>query len=178
MKKSLLTVLTFALVLINLVLTGLMAFQIIPEVKNVNALISKVSSAMDLDMKVANAANGNSTVPLENLATYALADSLNINLKDTGDGQQHFASMSVTLYMDSTSDAYSKYSAELSSDSTTKKYDSMIKNKIIEVVQQYTVDQVQNDSDQIKNDIKDSLNEYFGAQNFIVDVAFSSVTVQ
>ena len=156
MKKSLLTVLTFALVLINLVLTGLMAFQIIPEVKNVNALISKVSSAMDLDMKVANAANGNSTVPLENLATYALADSLNINLKDTGDGQQHFASMSVTLYMDSTSDAYSKYSAELSSDSTTKKYDSMIKNKIIEVVQQYTVDQVQNDSDQIKNDIKDS----------------------
>ena len=69
MKKSLLTVLTFALVLINLVLTGLMAFQIIPEVKNVNALISKVSSAMDLDMKVANAANGNSTVPLENLAT-------------------------------------------------------------------------------------------------------------
>ena len=86
--------------------------------------------------------------------------------------------MSVTLYMDSTSDAYSKYSAELSSDSTTKKYDSMIKNKIIEVVQQYTVDQVQNDSDQIKNDIKDSLNEYFGAQNFIVDVAFSSVTVQ
>lgn len=178
MKKSLLTVLTFALVLINLVLTGLMAFQIIPEVKNVNALISKVSSAMDLDMKVANAANGNSTVPLENLATYAISDSMNINLKDEGDGKQHFASLQLTLYLDSTSDAYSKYSSELSSESTTKKYDGRIKDIVFQVVQQYTVEEMQNDSDQVKSDIKDALNEYFGAQNFVVDVAFSSVTLQ
>lgn len=178
MKKSLLTVLTFALVLINLVLTGLMAFAIIPEVQNVNALITKVSSAMDLDMKVANAANGNSTVPLENLATYALADNLNINLKDEGDGKQHIAALGVTLYLDSTSDAYKKYSAELSADSATKKYDGRIKDIITGIVQNYTKDEMQNNADQVKSDIKDALNEYFGAQNFIVDVAFSSVTLQ
>lgn len=178
MKKSLLTVLTFALVLINLVLTGLMAFAIVPEVKNVNALISKVSSAMDLDMKVANAANGNSTVPLENLATYALADKMNVNLKDEGDGKQHFASLSVTIYFDSTSDAYKKYSAELTSDSTTKKYDGQIKNIINDVVTTYTVEEMQTESDQVRSDIKDALNEYFGAQNFVTDVAFSSVTLQ
>ena len=178
MKKSLLTVLTFALVLINLVLTGLMAFAIIPEVQNVNALISKVSSAMDLDMKVANAANGNSTVPLENLATYALADNLNINLKDQGDGKQHIASIGVTLYLDSTSEAYEKYSAELTADSATKKYDGAIKNKINDVVSRYTLEELNADKDADRDEIKDTLNEYFGAQNFVVDVAFSSFTTQ
>ena len=130
MKKSLLTVITFALVLINLVLTGLMAFAIVPEVKNVNALISKVASAIDLDMQVANASKGNSNVDLANVSSYTLADKLNINLKDNGDGKQHFASMSVTLYVNTASDSYSKYSADLATDATTKKYDSRIANII------------------------------------------------
>ena len=48
MKKSVITLLTLVLVLVNLVLTALLTFTIMPETKKANELITKVADAIDL----------------------------------------------------------------------------------------------------------------------------------
>ena len=47
MKKNLMTVIILALVLVNLVLTAILAFTIIPQTRKSNQLIDKIASAID-----------------------------------------------------------------------------------------------------------------------------------
>ena len=57
MKKSMLNVITLALVLINLVLTVLLTFSLVSTNNRTNNLIKKVGEIIDLDA-AGNAANG------------------------------------------------------------------------------------------------------------------------
>ena len=50
MKKNLLTIITFALVLVNIVLTSILTITIMPEVKKVNELVTRICDAIDLDL--------------------------------------------------------------------------------------------------------------------------------
>ena len=52
MKKNLMTVIILALVLVNLVLTAILAFTIIPQTRKSNQLIDKIASAIDLGWKM------------------------------------------------------------------------------------------------------------------------------
>ena len=72
MKRSLLTLITLALVLVNLVLTAILAISILPEVKQANNLISKVSEAIDLDAQ--SASSGGTNISLEDLETQNFTD--------------------------------------------------------------------------------------------------------
>ena len=60
MKKSMLNVITLALVLINLVLTVLLTFSLVSTNNRTNNLIKKVGEIIDLDA-AGNAANGSQT---------------------------------------------------------------------------------------------------------------------
>ena len=51
MKKNLMTVIILALVLVNLVLTAILAFTIIPQTRKSNQLIDKIASAIDLELE-------------------------------------------------------------------------------------------------------------------------------
>ena len=48
MKKNLMSVLILALVLVNLILTGILTITILPQTKKSNELVNKVCSAIDL----------------------------------------------------------------------------------------------------------------------------------
>lgn len=50
MKKSMLNVITLALVLINLVLTVILTFSIVSTTKKTDNLITKVAEIIDLDV--------------------------------------------------------------------------------------------------------------------------------
>ena len=49
MKKSMLNVITLALVLVNLILTVLLTFSLVSTNKKTNSLITKVAQIIDLD---------------------------------------------------------------------------------------------------------------------------------
>ena len=49
MKKSMLNVITLALVLVNLILTVLLTFSLVSTNKKTNSLITKVAEIIDLD---------------------------------------------------------------------------------------------------------------------------------
>ena len=173
MKKNLITVVILALVIVNLVLTAVLTITIVPETKKANELITKVCSAIDLDLQAGDTA-GALSIDVNDLVDYAIADSLTINLADSGDGEKHFAVISVSLSLDKTNEDLAKFGDGAGNLSA---YDSVIKNDIISIVSSHTIEEMRNEEDAVKAEILENFQTLFKS-NVIVRVNFSSATYQ
>ena len=96
MKKNLISVLILALLVVNLVLTAILTITILPETKKSNELINQVCSAINLELKSGEGTDA-STVPIDDIETYDIPDSMTINLKRGDDGKDHYAVLTVSL---------------------------------------------------------------------------------
>ena len=172
MKKNLITVVILALVVVNLVLTAVLTITIVPETQKANELITKVCSAIDLDLQAGDTA-GSLSIDVADMVDYAVGDeALTINLADSGDGACHYAILSVTLSLDSKNEDYATYNnGDLSA------YASVIKNDIISVVSAHTIDDMKNNEDAVKEEILEDMQALFKS-DFIVRVNFASATYQ
>lgn len=171
MKKSLVTVVTFALVLINLILTVLLAVVVIPETKAANDLISKVAAAIDLDVSGADSSADGGKSSLENVQVYNIADTLTVNLKPSEDGSEHYAQLGVVLKLNKDSKNYKKYGSSFDD------YVGLAKNEINKVVSSHTMEEMQNDTEGIQQEIVDAMKADFG-NDLVVGVGFSTETFQ
>ena len=177
MKKSLLTVVTFALCLINVVLTAIMAVVVVPEVKKVNSLVSQVSTAIELDLEAGKSQSGASNIPIEQLAYYSIS-SITVSLKDDGDGKNHIANINMVMSIYTKHENYGTYGAPFDNASDKKgTYDDLVKSIVNEVVSQYTVSEIKDSPDTAQDAIRLKLNEKFG-DNFVVSINFSQVLTQ
>ena len=174
MKKNLLTLLTFALVVVNLVLTAIIAITIVPEVQKVNNLVTTVANAIDLDLQAAVDADSSESVSLADIYVYDIpnteGETLTVPLKKGSDGKQHYALIRVTLSLNMNSEAYTTYQEDLDS------YQSIMRSEIIDICTQYTIDEWSADQAGIQRQIRDQLNARFG-QGFVASVGFSTATV-
>jgi flagellar FliL protein len=158
MKKSLITIITLLLVLINLVLTALLTFTIIPETKKANDLITKVAGAIDLDLTAGGATTANGSTGLTDKEVYTIDDAITVNLKSGTDGTAHYASISkITLTINKKSEGYATYGGE-----NMKNYNGIITDTVSKIVSKYTVDELQAKSQEAKDDVKDELAKSFG----------------
>lgn len=171
MKKNLISVIILALVLANLILTAILTFTIVPQTKKSNQLIDQVCSAINLELQSGEGVD-NSAVPIEDIEVYNIADSFTINLKSNGDGKDHFALFSVGLSLNTQSEGYKDPGVEGLSAKET-----LIKDKINSIVQQYTLEEFREDNDAVKREILTALQDMFGS-DFIVGVSFSGVQTQ
>ena len=173
MKKSLLTVITFAIVVANLVLTILLTINTQSEIKSANELISKVCEAIELD--IASSDSNESTVPVDQTVSYDAVDSenkLTINLKMDEDGVAHFAVLTCTLTENMQSKAFETYG------NTIGDYGSRIQSIIQSTISSYTYNDILSDQQVVKDEIKDKVNALFGASHFIISVDFPSINFQ
>lgn len=176
MKKNLMSVIILALVLVNLVLTALLIFSVLPQTKKANELIDKVCKAIDLDL-ASGAATGVSTIPVDQRESYVLnpEKSMTINLKKGEDGKTAFAVVKISFTMNNKSEGYTKYgSATLSAQSDA------IMGKINTIIGSYTEAEYSQLRDtEISDRILEYMQETYGA-DFIVAVNFqeSLTTVQ
>lgn len=171
MKKNLLSVIVLALVSVNLVLTAILMFTIIPQTENANKLIIKVCEAIDLDLS-SGEGSGVTNIPTENLAQYVLNDgeTTTINLKKGEDGKSHYALISISLSLNKESDGYKTYGT-----AGLDERDTIIMNNITEIVGQYTKEEFLSNRADIQEEILDDLQTMFGA-DFIVGVNFPQAT--
>ncbi|MGN0242171.1 MAG: flagellar basal body-associated FliL family protein [Candidatus Weimeria sp.] len=178
MKKSLLTMITLALVLINLLLTGIIAIAIVPEVKNVNSLVSKVAAAIDLNQngESTDDSSGSSSVPISDQTMIAIGgdDGLTINLK-SDDGNSHIAVVHAQLVMNSKADSYKTNYAALTNESGAAA--GQVSQAIHQTVSQYTVDQMQNDQQTVIDACTKAIQKIFD-KDFVVGVSFTNVIYQ
>ena len=65
MKKNLMSVLIMALVFVNVVLSAVIMITLVPAAKQSNELITKVSSAIELELEGGKVYNAN-TIPVDN----------------------------------------------------------------------------------------------------------------
>ena len=170
MKKNLITVITLALVVMNLVLTVILTITILPEIKKANELITKVCSAIDLDLE-SGSATSNADIPIDQIDVYDIEDQQTINLKSSGDGKDHFAVITVSISMDKKNKDYKDLQPEVENKV------ELIKGEINNIVSQYTIDEIKNNQSAVQNEILKDLQKMFGS-DFIVAVGFPTAQYQ
>ncbi len=171
MKKNLITVVILALVLANLILTAILTITILPETKKANELITQVCSAINLELESGSVTSDVSSVPIDQLATYNIADSMTINLKDGGDGKDHYAVITVSLFMNTESDGYKAFGE------TMEEKKDMIMSEITSVVSGFTYEEFKADQQGVQDAIVADLQKLFDS-DFIIGVGFPTVTCQ
>lgn len=170
MKKNLMSVLILALVFVNIILTAVLAFSIIPSVKKTNQLVDIISSAISLELE-GGKQNKSSSVPMSQIATYDLEDDMTINFKQGSDDKAHYVVLKASISMDTKSDGYKEYGEKIS------EKESIIKNEINNVVSSYTYEEFRDNQQEVQDEILSNLQGLFDS-DFIVSVGFSSVTCQ
>ncbi|NLK78363.1 MAG: flagellar basal body-associated FliL family protein [Clostridiales bacterium] len=170
MKKNLMSVLILALVLANLILTAILMISVVPQSKKANELITKVCSAIDLELE-SGKEEGAIDVPMSQIEEVKLSDGekMTINLKNT-DGKDHYVMMSVSLALDTKNKDYTD--ATVISDK-----EGIIKDEINKIVSSHTIDDMRNDTKGIQNEILKSLRKMYDS-DFIVSVVFSDINYQ
>lgn len=171
MKKNLISVLILALVLVNLVLTGILTITILPQTKKSNELITKVCGAIDLELESGDG-RAEANIPMEQVTTYSVPDSMTINLKPNAEGKEAYAVLSVSISQNNKHDDFKTYGGEKMAEKET-----IIKDTIIAVVSQYTMEEFNADRQAVKDEILEELQAKFDS-DFIIAVNFSDVTVQ
>lgn len=170
MKKNLITVITLALVVVNLVLTVILTITILPETQKANELITKVCSAIDLDLESGNATS-NANIPIDQIEVYNIDDEQTINLKQDGDGKDHFAMLTVSISMDTKNSDYKDLKPQV------EEKVNLIKGDINNIVSQYTIDEIKNNQSAVQDEILKDLQKMFGS-DFIVAVGFPTAQYQ
>ena len=168
MKKNFITVIILALVVVNLVLTAVLTITIIPETQKANELITKVCSAIDLDLQAGDTA-GSLSIDVADMVDYPVnsGETLTINLVDG------YAVLGISLSLDSTNEDYATYAP----DGNLSGQDNIISDKINSVIKKHTVQEMIDNEDEIKEEILEELQTLFKS-SFIVRVNFSSATYQ
>lgn len=171
MKKNIFSIIILALVVVNLILTAVMMFSVVPASKKSNQLITQVCSALDLELEANAEETGESTISIDQIAVYDIADQMTVNLAKDADGQDHYAVFSVTISMDTKNDDYETYG------STISEKESLIKSEIINVVSSFTLEQAQSNKSDMQSQILANLQKMFDS-DFIIDVAFRDIVFQ
>lgn len=165
MKKNFLTVIILALGIVNMILTAVIVFAVVPTTMRTNELISKVASTIDLEI---NGSPDNTTVNIEDIETYKMSKDLTINLKKDTDNIEHYALVTASLSLNTKSEDYAKFKPLVETN----------ESKINEIVQyefnKYTSDEVRNKKEEIKSNILAAIQEYFNS-DFIVGVTIEFV---
>lgn len=171
MKKNLISIAILALLIINLVITGIMMFSVMSTNKKTAALVNDIAKAISLELNDGTTAEAEEeTISIADVETYAITD-LTIPLRNGEDGKSHYALLSVTLSMNKLSDDYATYGADVAN-----KVD-LIKGIINEVVSQYTMEEAKANTNAIADGILARIQALYNS-DFIFDVTFSSAMYQ
>lgn len=167
MKKNMLAIVILAATLVNVALTTLMLFTVIPKAQRTDALIQKICTIIDLELEDPNAADY-VEVPFTDRETYHLTDKITVNLKKAeGSSKNPYAQIEVTLMLNKKADSYKNVQPLLES------YESVIRNIVSEEVSQYTTDDLDANKDIIQKTVRTRLSTEFGTTDLLIGVVLN-----
>ncbi len=144
MKKNILTIVIMASTVLNLVLTIVMVFSILPAMNKTNKLVDKVASVINLEIEPEEAAD----YKVEDLDTYAITfeSKQTINLRsDGGDSESHFVVIDgITVSFNKNSDDYDDISEAVKTASV------YVTDCVKEAIAEKSISEVQADQNSIK----------------------------
>lgn len=177
MKKNLLSIIMLALLIVNIVLTSIMMFSIMGVTKKTSALITDISSVLQLEISGPSVEGETEavSVSMADTAVYKIAEPLTINLKEDGDTKGHFCIVTVALSMNMKDKGYKKFGAA----ETMAGYQPVITGEINDIIGQYTIDELRDSSrqEEVRQEILVRIQQLFESE-FIYSVSFSDIKFQ
>ncbi len=172
MKKNLVTMIILAVGILNILLTTVIVFTMVPNTIKTNKLIDKVASSINLEIEPLKENSTNSNVKIEDLEPYVVTDDITINLKKVeGSKEPNFLLVSATLSINTKSKDYKTLNSKLATN------EAGISEIITDEFSKYNINTVTANKDLIKEDIITRLQEYFGS-DFIVGISFGKFLFQ
>lgn len=170
MKRNMLTIVAIAISLVNLIMTAILVFSVVPTAKATNNLIANVASIIDLEMESNTSENA---IVMSDLEAITLENGLQINLKSVpGDKIDHYAVIDkISVYLNKNADDFKNLNESI------KNYESTISEMVSYGFSQYTKEEVQNNREAIKASILKKIQEKFGTQT-IADISFKNLRLQ
>ena len=172
MKKNLLSVVILALLVVNLILTGIMMFSCVSANKKTAALVNDIASVLDLELT----GGGSNTeevaaVSVADTEIYNIADAMTVALRPSEDGKEHYCMCEVSFSMNKTHEDYETMSPMVATQ------ESKIRSIIIGVIGGYTKEEAQANQKAIESAILEQVQQMFGS-NFIYEAYFRDVKLQ
>ncbi|MBS7305768.1 MAG: flagellar basal body-associated FliL family protein [Lachnospiraceae bacterium] len=172
MKKNLLSVVILALLVVNLILTGIMMFSCVSANKKTAALVNDIASVLDLELT----GGGSNTeevaaVSVADTEIYNIADAMTVALRPSEDGKEHYCMCEVSFSMNKTHEDYETMSPMVATQ------ESKIRSIIIGVFGGYTKEEAQANQKAIESAILEQVQQMFGS-NFIYEAYFRDVKFQ
>jgi len=170
MKKNLISVAILALLIVNLVLTGIMMFSIVSTNKKTAELVSDIATTIHLEIGTETGTESDEPdkISMQNIETYTISD-MTIPLKKGMDEKDHYMLASVALSMNTQHADYAVYGSNLKED--------LIKGEIISTISAYTLEEVKSNTDILREEILKKIQAMYDSE-FIFDVTFSSTLYQ
>ena len=135
--------------------------------------MDNISTALNLELaaKGTDSEEAAEEIPMSDIQTYDISESMTIPLKTDEDGEPHFCMVSVTLSMNTKDKGFKTYGADLSGQ------ESLIKSEIIDVFGQYTLSEARDQQDEIRQEILQRVQKMFDSE-FIFNISFSNILFQ
>jgi len=153
---------------INIVMSAVIIFVIVPTSNKTNNLVTKVASIIDLELE--SPEEGDTEIAVSDITTYDIPDQLQINLKKS-DEVEHFALLNVSLSINKNHENTVEYEPLIA------EYDNSIKEIVTEEFQKYTIEEVTNNKKSIKEQVLTRIQDLFKS-DFIINVSFGNIKMQ
>lgn len=172
MKKNLLSVVILALLVVNLILTGIMMFSCVSANKKTAALVNDIASVLDLELTGGGSYTEEvAAVSVADTEIYNIADAMTVALRPSEDGKEHYCMCEVSFSMNKTHEDYETMSPMVATQ------ESKIRSIIIGVIGGYTKEEAQANQKAIESAILEQVQQMFGS-NFIYEAYFRDVKFQ
>lgn len=160
MKKNILTIVIMAATLINLILSAVLVFSVMPAMNKTSSLVDKVASVIDLEIEDSDGSSQDYT--MNDLLPYTITydTSVKINLQQGSDGKAHYAVLDgIVVWLNQKADDYSDVNA------TITQTDAYVQDIVKETIAEYTVEQI--DQEKIKSEAVKKLQEKYNTKSIV-----------
>lgn len=180
MKKNLLTIIIIALLIVNIVLTGIMMISMVGTNKKTADLVSDIAAVLNLELGVEEEEEV-VEIPMSQQFIWNLTDKLEIPLQSedivdvngniTGKKDHYIVFETIAFSLDTKAKGYKEYGENIAN------YESMVRDAVTSTVSKHTIDDCRNDFDTIRKDVLEAVRALFD-EEFIYNVAISGIKYQ
>ncbi len=165
MRKNILTIIILAMAIINVILTAVIIFAIVPTANKTNQLVSKVSQLIDLELE--SPEEKGEVISVSDINIHEFKERLTINLKKSG-SKNNYAALFLSLSVNS------KHKDTVKLETLIDENEYTIKEIVTDEFSKYTIEDVRENKDLIKNNSLKKIQEYFNS-DFIINVSFGNL---
>lgn len=162
MKKNILTIVIMAATLINVILSAVLIFTVMPAMNKTSNLVDKVASVIDLEIEDADPEEQEWTIDDLQAYTKTYDSTANINLKkDVGEDANHYAQLTgFSVSFNTKADDWESISESITAN------DIYVDDIVKETIASYTVSTI--DQTQVKTEIVKKIQEKYNTKAVVL----------